>query len=134
MNASRTDGDEPALGSDADLLRERLGEGFAGGDPRLRRLSAAETSVSLQITDAPQSSVTVLLDRKPPSLAGGDEPAEITIELDEAQAERLARGGLSLPPALLAGQVGYRGPVRKYLMVDPVLRALLADLEGSGGH
>ena len=95
-------------------MRERLGEVFAGGDPRLRRLSAAGTSVNLQITDAPQSSVTVLLDRQPPSLAGGDEPAEITIELTARQGVLFASGLLPVPSAMLGGELPYRGPVRKY--------------------
>src|SRR5581483_341203 len=115
-------------------LRERLMSALGTDDPRINRLGAAGTSVSFQVADDPGQSATVLLDRVPPSVVGGDEPAEVTIALDQAQAERLARGGLSLPSALLAGKIGYRGPVRKYLMVDPVLRALLSDFEGGGGH
>ena len=115
-------------------LRERLTSALETDDPRIGRLGNAGTSVSFQVPDDPSQSVTVLLDRDPPAVLGGDEPAEITIELDAEQAERLARGGLSLPPALLAGKITYRGPVRKYLMIDPVLRALLADLDGGEGH
>lgn len=115
-------------------LRDRLTSALGSDDPRIGRLGSAGTSVCFQVLHDPAQSATVLLDRDPPSVLAGDEPAEITIELDEAQAERLARGGLSLPPALLAGHIAYRGPVRKYLMVDPVLRALLADFEGAGGH
>jgi hypothetical protein len=115
-------------------LRDRLTSALGTDDPRINRLGVAGTSVCFQVAHDPEQSATVLLDRVPPAVLAGDEPAEITIELDEAQAERLARGGLSLPPALLAGQIAYRGPVRKYLMVDPVLRALLADIEGAGGH
>ena len=129
MNASEPDVNHHPLGDDAELLRERLGEVFAGGDPRLRRLSAAETSVNFQIADAPQSSVTVLLDRQPPSLAGGDEPAEITIELTARQGVLFASGLLPVPSALLGGELPYRGPVRKYLAVHPVLRGLLAEVE-----
>jgi hypothetical protein len=104
---------------------------LASEDPRLARLGMAGTSVSFQVRDAPEQSVTVLLDRDPPTVTGGDEPAEITIELSEEQAARLARGALRLPPAMLSGQIGYRGPVRKYLMVDAVLRSLLAELNGT---
>jgi hypothetical protein len=110
-------------------LRERLERVLASGDPRLARLGAAGTSVSFHNLDVPGESVTMLLDRQPPGLAGADEPAEITIELTTAQAMRLARGILPLPSALIDGQVSYRGPVRKYLAVDPVLRGLLADLD-----
>src|SRR5581483_3403444 len=106
-------------------LPERLRQALASDDPRIGRLGSAGTSVRFYVRDDPDQSATVLLDRSPPSVIDGDEPAEVTIELEAAQAERLARGSLSLPPLLLSGAVGYRGPVRKYLMVDPVLRALL---------
>ncbi|MHB8693470.1 MAG: hypothetical protein ACYDHH_19715 [Solirubrobacteraceae bacterium] len=115
-------------------LRDRLEQALSTDDPRINRLGGAGTSVCFQVRDDPGQSATLLLDRSPPSVIGGDEPAEITIELNNQQAERLARGSLSLPPLLLTGAVGYRGPVRKYLMVDPVLRALLSDVEGTGGH
>lgn len=110
-------------------LGERLRLAFGGDDPRLGRLAAAGTSVSFQIREDPEQSVTLLLDRDPPAVRRGDEPAEITIELDHEQAVMLARGALSLPPELLAGHIAYCGPVRKYLTVDPVLRAVLADLD-----
>jgi putative sterol carrier protein len=114
-------------------LREKLVSVLDTDDPRLTRLSHAGTSVSFKNLDAPADSVTVLLDRDPPVVADGDEPAEITIELTEEQWTKVARGALSLPPALLTGTVAYRGPVRKYLTVEPVLRAMLAELDG-GGH
>ncbi len=116
------------------LLRERLQAALDSDDPRIARLAAARTSVCFQVTDDARESTTLLLDRDPPSLAGGEEPAEITIELEQAQAQRFARGALQLPSALLLGRIGYRGPVRKYLVVDPVLRAILSDIDGSGGH
>ena len=101
-------------------------------DPRLIRLSIAGTSVSFHVSDEHTESVTLLLDRMPPVIADGSEPAEVTIELNADQAERFSRGSVSLPPLLLADQATYSGPVRKYLMVDAVLRALLAG--GAGGH
>jgi hypothetical protein len=110
-------------------LRTRLARALATGDARLNRLGTADTSVSFQNLDAPEASVTLLLDRQPPDLAGAEEPAEITIALTSQQAARLARGTLSLPSALLGGEIPYRGPVRKYLAVDPVLRGLLASLD-----
>jgi hypothetical protein len=113
----------------AELLRARLEQVLATGDPRLARLAAAGTSVSFYNVDAPSASVTMLLDRQPPGLGGAEEPAEITIELTSKQVTRFARGALSLPPALVTGEAPYRGPVRKYLAVDPVLRGLLADLD-----
>jgi hypothetical protein len=78
--------------------------------------------------------VTLLLDREPPILVGGGEPAEITVELTDDQVRRFARGTLSLPSVLLSGAAGHRGPVRKYMTVDPVLRALLSEAETGGAH
>jgi hypothetical protein len=112
-------------------LRDRLGRVLASGDPRLERLSGAGTSVSFQITGAPHASVTMLLDRRPPALAPGNEPAEITLELTRDQEAALARGRLAAPSALLGGKIPYRGPVRKYLAIHPVLSGLLADLEAA---
>lgn len=110
-------------------LRERLERVLSSGDPRLNRLSAAETSVTFLNLDDRSASATLLLDRQPPIVASGDEPAEITIELTGEQAIRFARGTFLLPNALIAGETTHRGPVRKYLAVDPVLRGLLADLD-----
>ncbi len=115
-----------------DLLRERLELVLASRDPRVRRLGASGTSVTLIVKEAPDATVTVLLDRDPPAVVLGAEPAEITIELTRADATRFAHGQLSLPTALMGGHIPYRGPVRKYLVVDPVLRSLLAALDA--GH
>jgi hypothetical protein len=106
-------------------LRERLAAALAGDDPRIGRLAKARTSVTFQIRGHPGAAATVLLDRDPPILAAGAEPAEIVIEFDRAQAASFAIGEFSLPPRLLTGDVAYQGPIRKYLMVDPVLRAVL---------
>jgi hypothetical protein len=115
--------------TDTTLLRRNVERVLATDDTRLIRLAAAGTSVSFRIDEAPEHSVTILLDRSPPVLADGQEPAEITLGLTAAQAVRLARGVLLLPNALLAGEVAYSGPARKYLTVDPVLRSLLAGLD-----
>jgi hypothetical protein len=120
--------DDSSLTHEVEQLRDRLATVFASGDPRLARLSAAGTSVCFHLIEAPHASVTVLLDRDPPGLAGGDEPAEITLELTAEQGGQLLTGALAAPAALLSGRIPYRGPVRKYLAVHPVLRGLLADL------
>ena len=111
------------------LLRVRLEQVLASGDPRLVRLAAAETSVDFHNVDAPEHSVTLLLDRKPPALAPKPEPAEITIELNAQEHLLFALGRLPLPTSLHAGRIPFRGPVRKYLAVHPVLRAMLAELD-----
>ncbi len=108
------------------LQRALLTEGNA-----VRRLSSAGTSVTFLVVDAPELSVTLLLDRDPPEVADASQPAEITIELVEEQADRLARGELPLPTCMHRGDVAFSGPVRRYLPFDPVLRALLARQSGN---
>lgn len=120
--------DDPSVTQELEQFHQRLAAVFASGDPRLARLSAADTSVLFQFVGAPQASVTLLLDRHPPALAGGDEPAEIMLELTPEQGVQLLNGALAAPAALLAGRIPYRGPVRKYLAIHPVLRGLLTDL------
>lgn len=95
-----------------------------GGRP-VHRLGSAGTSVTFRVLPAEELSVTLLLDRRPPAVVDGSEPAEITIELDADQAHRFSRGELVLPNCILRGEVACRGPVRRYLAFDPILRALL---------
>jgi len=94
------------------------------------RLGAAGTSVTFVIVhpEGDESHITLLLDREPPVLADGQD-AEVMIELDEAGAREFARGRLIMSNHLLEGHGRCRGPVRKYLAVDPILRGLLARLE-----
>lgn len=100
-----------------------------GGRPVLR-LGSAGTSVRFVVGGDVGGAVTLLLDRFPPVVVNGGEPAEITIELDVGQAELFVGGRLVLPNCLLRGEVGCRGPVRKYLGFDPILRALLGRANG----
>jgi phospholipid/cholesterol/gamma-HCH transport system ATP-binding protein len=92
--------------------------------PVVRRLSYARTSVMFRVTGG-RSPSTLLLDRRPPELGGADEPAEIEIELTPGQAVDLVHGRFALPAAILRGDISFRGPVRKYLEVEPMVRALL---------
>ena len=106
-------------------LREALERALALGGRPVQRLGSAGTSVNFVVASG-DSAVTLLLDRRPPEVTDGGQPAEVTIELTSEQALEFAAGNLMLPNKILAGEVAYRGPVRKYLTFDPVLRALLA--------
>ena len=105
-------------------LRERLGRVLGSDDAKVLYLASARTSVSFK---TPGESVTLLLDRRPPALADDGEPAEIELVLDDEQAARFLAGRLNVPLALLAGEVTWGGPVRRYLVVDAVLRSLLRE-------
>jgi hypothetical protein len=110
-------------------LRKALEQAIKVGGPQVERLGSAGTSVTFKIARSPKRSVTLLLDRDPPEVADGGEPAEITIELSAKQAERFARGDLALPTRIANGEVSYTGPVRKYLSLDPIIRSMLARVD-----
>jgi phospholipid/cholesterol/gamma-HCH transport system ATP-binding protein len=87
--------------------------------------------VTIRITDAPERSFTLLLDRRPCAIVDA-EPSEVEIGLSSADATRAACGELSLTAAILAGDVDHRGATRRYLEVEPILRGLLAEQNGAG--
>lgn len=89
------------------------------------KLSRAGTSVAFRVGGDHQSAATLLLDRRPPETRDGGEAAEVTIELSPEAAKQFLLGELVLGTALFSGLVTCRGPVRKYLGVDPILRGLL---------
>ena len=113
-------------------LREGLREALSADTAAVGRLSYARTSVRFTVEGDPES-VTLLLDRRPPALASTGEPAEIEIALSGAQAQRFALGQLPMAPAIVSGRVEARGPLRRYLEVDPILRGLLRNRPGAEG-
>jgi hypothetical protein len=110
--------DDPAI-----ELTERLREALAGDEHRVRRLVRAATSVTICVDG--DEAATLLLDRRPPVVTSAPEPAEVTIFLSAEQARAFTAGTLKLPAAVLARRVECRGPVRKFLAVEPILRSLL---------
>jgi len=98
--------------------------------PGANRLSYARSSVCFRIRGDEDDGVTLLLDRTPPRVVTDGQPAEIEIDLTTEQAGAYVGGGLPMPSAVAAGLVAVRGPVRKYLEVDPILRARLAWVAG----
>ena len=109
-------------------LRAAIQQVIASDREAVLRLKYARTSVSFVVGG---ERVTLLLDRAPPVLAAEGEAAEIEITLSLPQAERFAQGSLHLPTELERGTVATRGPVRKYLEVDPILRGALRDDSGA---
>jgi hypothetical protein len=114
-------------------LAQRLALALELGGRSVQRLGAAGTTVTFWVTDAEQESITILLDRRPPQIVDGGEPSEVTIYLTRDDADAFARGQLAMPNALLVGKASWRGPVRKYLAVDPILRALLRRVDRPEG-
>jgi phospholipid/cholesterol/gamma-HCH transport system ATP-binding protein len=106
-------------------LAQALERAVASDDSIAMRLGRAHSSVRFAIGGEGHG-ITLLLDRVPPVVLGADEPAEVEIGLTPGQASDLAGGELTLGNAIFAGAVSTRGPIRKYLEVDPILQGLLA--------
>lgn len=108
-------------------LRAALERALQGDEHRVRRLQHAGTSVRFRIAGS-DAAVTLLLDRAPAQIELSGGPAEIEIELTEQQLRQFITGDLPMPAAVVGGAVAVRGPIRKYLTVDPIIRGLLAEV------
>jgi phospholipid/cholesterol/gamma-HCH transport system ATP-binding protein len=113
-------------------LRHALERALATDADALSRLSHARTSVVFRVAGT-DSATTLLLDRKPPAVVTGHDPeAEIEVELRPDQVNAFVTGQLALTPAVMYREVHTRGPIRKFLEVDIVLRNALATASGTG--
>ncbi len=91
------------------------------------RLRAAGTSVAITAAGAPDAGVTLRLDRPTPTVErGADARAEVSLRLRDDEPDLLARSP-HLAMRIAAGEVVARGPVRRFLRVVPVLRAVQED-------
>jgi phospholipid/cholesterol/gamma-HCH transport system ATP-binding protein len=111
-------------------LREALTDVLESGRDAVARLKYAHTTVRFAVAGE-DGGVTLLLDRMPPAVAANGDAAEVEIELTPEQAERFLLGLLHIPAALEAGVLVARGPLRRYLEVDPILRGALRARAGS---
>jgi len=127
QESSRTLSEPSRAHGVAARLRHAIEAVITSDRDAIPRLKYARTSVSFVVGE---ERVTLLLDRAPPVLAACDEAAEIEIELSPSQAEQFALGTQHLPTELQRGTVATRGPARKYLEVDPILRGALRDASG----
>lgn len=89
------------------------------------RMSFAATVVQITYTDvAGENTCTVWLDRDPIEAdLGGSGDAEIELSMDAETGISLFTGQVALPIAILNGDVTYRGPVRKFLRVVPIMQS-----------
>jgi hypothetical protein len=95
------------------------------------RIAAAQTSVHLRVRDDGGAALTILLDREPPEvLEGTIGEAEVEIDLPASHLARLWDEDYHLAMAIAKGEVGYNGPVRKFLRVMPVLQRFSRELHG----
>jgi phospholipid/cholesterol/gamma-HCH transport system ATP-binding protein len=125
-------GDDPGSAADPYGVHSALERVLGDGGQVVGRLSYANTSVSFRVVEGRDAHVTLFLDRSPCAVVVGSEPAEIEITLTPGQASSFAAGRLSMTAAVVSGQVAVRGPSRRYLEVDPILRGLLDQAHAGG--
>lgn len=89
------------------------------------RMSFAATVVQITYTDvAGENACTVWLDRDPiEAEVGASSEAEIELSMTAEVGTTLFTGQVALPIAILNGDVTYRGPVRKFLRVVPIMQS-----------
>jgi hypothetical protein len=106
----------------------------AAEDPRMAaKLASADTSVAIVVADGDDACATFLLDREPIEIArGATVPGEAEIRIAAADLDRLRTEEFHLAMAMARGRVEWRGPVRKFLRVAPVIRAIVAGSTGGG--
>ncbi|WP_320671831.1 SCP2 sterol-binding domain-containing protein [Patulibacter defluvii] len=100
------------------------------------RLAQADVRALIEITDRPDTAVTLLFDREPPAVVegavAGVEPT-VRLYLTASDLEGMLDEGTHLPMAILAGEVRFEGAVRKLLRVLPILRGAVAEHEAGDG-
>jgi hypothetical protein len=120
---SNVDGDAAHRHSQEALQRFCAAMRTAAGDPQLsRKLARADTSVRITLADDPDLGVTLLLDRTPIEVVDDDTPAEVDLSIASVDLDRLCSPEFHLAMAIARGRVQYRGNVRKFLRVTPIVR------------
>lgn len=90
--------------------------------------SLAKTTVGVHVRESTDGEsyplATLLLDREPAELQPGNGTApEIEIYFTRKDLSRYVVGDLQIALAMAIGDVGFSGPVRKFLRISPQLRA-----------
>jgi hypothetical protein len=99
-----------------------------------QRVSLADTSVRITLTDGPGYTFTLYFDREPVQLGDNDHEAQIELAMTALQLEELTRGELALAIEIAQGHIVYRGPIRKFLRVIPILRSASRDWLAGPAH
>jgi hypothetical protein len=118
LSRARQDAEE-TLRSFVALLEE--GVSTKGLDDRL---ALASTTVAITLADEPDLSTTLLLDRSPIEIVDGAVDSEARMWIASVDLRRMWWGDFYLPMAIAKGRVRVSGPIRKFLRVVPILRAV----------
>jgi hypothetical protein len=88
------------------------------------RLALSNTTITITLADEPDLSTTLLLDRSPIEIVDGAVDSESGMWIASVDLQRMFWGDFYLPMAIAKGRVRVRGPIRKFLRVVPILRAV----------
>jgi hypothetical protein len=109
--------------SEEALQRFRAAMETAAGDPNLsRKLARADTTIRITLADDPDLGVTLRLDRTPIEVVDDSTDAEVALTIASVDLDRLCSPEFHLAMAIARGRVQYRGNVRKFLRVTPIVR------------
>jgi hypothetical protein len=86
------------------------------------RLALAATTITITLADEPALSTTLMLDRSPIEIVGGERDSEARIWIASVDLQRIWSIDFHLPMAIAKGRVRIAGPVRKFLQIVPILR------------
>lgn len=106
----------------------------ATADERAReRLAAVGCLCLIRVDEAPHLEAWLHFDSEPIEVEDRPADNDPDIELIVAAARVAGFWDASLPMAVLRGEVGFSGPVRRLLQVFPILRAQARGRRGVGG-
>jgi phospholipid/cholesterol/gamma-HCH transport system ATP-binding protein len=108
-------------------LRAAVARALESPEPVVGRLVYAKTSVRLAVGESDGPGVTLELNGDKPALGHDQADTAIEIVLGPDDAGDVAIGRLSILQLIAAGRATARGPVRRFLEIDPMLRRLLGD-------
>lgn len=88
------------------------------------RLALAGTTITITLSDEPDLSTTLMLDRSPIEVVLGTHEAEAQMWIASVDLQRTWSPDFYLPMAIAKGRVRIAGPVRRFLRVVPIMRAV----------
>lgn len=108
-------------------------DALAADPVRRRRVAAADVTVELRFADDDTTAVLVLRDGDVALHTDSLQHADVALDLTTDALERLVAGE-PLAIQIADGRIGYRGVVRRFLRVEPILRdqAMVVAAAGQG--
>lgn len=98
------------------------------------RLTAADTTVRIVVSDDSSAGAVLLFDRDPPEVLeqDADESVEAELTLERQVLDDVLSRECRLAMALIDGRATYSGPIRKFLRILPIVIAAAREDEEDG--